>query len=137
MEASDITADTVREVLASPDPMLEALSVVLREISHDAVGAVAGMLTMMGVDPGTFPGEYLLQSLLVESEKVFKGITRDNWIKVYDSYVHIKGILEANPELKAQVEAYENTPVPSAPVETPDAEEAVDAALDALLNGKF
>jgi hypothetical protein len=100
----EINAEVIREVIANPDPMLEALSLMLKQIATETVHAVAGMLSMMGASPEMLPGEYLLQAVLVEADKVFHPIDRDNWIKIYDGYHKVKAVIEADPALKADLD---------------------------------
>lgn len=99
----NINAETVRAAVNESNPVLEALSILLGEVSRDAVSSLAGVLGMVGVPAETLPGEYLLQSILVEAEKVFKHITRERWIDIYDSYQQVKAVIDANPDLKDEV----------------------------------
>lgn len=103
MENLNITADTVRNAIQDQNPVLEALSYILKEVSHDTVFSLAAVLAQLGVDPSTMPGEYLIQAVLVEADRVFKPISREDWIKVYDAYTQIKSVIDANPELRNEI----------------------------------
>lgn len=118
----EITVDTVREAVTASDPMMEAVAILMREIARDAVGNLAGILSMTGADPTLLPGEYLLQAVLVESDKVFKPISRERWIEVYDVYHTVQGIIDANPDIK---EAYQQE------------HQVQGSPVDALLDGLF
>lgn len=102
----EVTADVVRQAMENADPVLVALSILLREVSTDAVMTLAGMLAMTGHDPSKLPGEFLVQSVLVESEKIFKHIDRESWIQIYDSYHEVKAVVDANPDLRDNIEDY-------------------------------
>lgn len=105
----EINVAQVRDAIQNADPVLEALSVILREITGGAVDALAEVLMVLGHDPSIMPGEYLVQAMLVESEKVFGSISRENWIKMFDSYTEVKAIIDANPQLKDEAMAHRGT----------------------------
>jgi hypothetical protein len=105
---SEINADMLRQVINTPDPTLEAFSMLLRSVAGDAVEAVAITLGMLGQDPAKLPGEYFAQAVLVEADKVFLPISRERWIEIFDSYHEIKNIVANDPVLKAEVEARNN-----------------------------
>lgn len=129
----EISADTIREVLSNPDPMLEALSLMLKEVAMETVFTVAGMLSVFGASPDMLPAEYLIQAVLVEADKVFHPVSRDNWIKIYDGYHQVKAVIDADPSLKAELDkAY------AAAVATVEEAAATEAKVDnALLDGDF
>lgn len=102
---TEITADTIREVLATPDPMLEALSLMLKELAADLVKDLGTVLSILGADVADLPGEYLVQAVLVESDKVLRPVTRENWIKIFDGYEQVKAVLDANPDIRDEVAA--------------------------------
>jgi len=116
MSEPNITEATVRASMENVHPVLEALSILLKEVSVDAVRNVAAVLATLGVDPTTLPGEYLMQSMLVEADRLFVAITRENWIRIYDAYQQVKAIVDSNPDLKKQFGREEAT-TPEAPPE--------------------
>jgi hypothetical protein len=126
---SEISAEQIREVISNPDPVLEALSLMLRELAGETVDALATVLSMLGTNPTQLPGEYLLQAVLVEADKVFAPVSRENWIKIYDSYKEVQRVIEANPELKSELnKSFGKAAETSAAKEDP---------FEALLDGKF
>jgi hypothetical protein len=123
----DITADTIKAAIDSPNPMMEALSNLLKTVAHAAVENLSDVLRMLGVDPVTMPGAFFAQALLVEADKAFVPISREEWINVYDSYQQIKAILAGNPDLReALYNMHDDT-----------AQAAAETPHDALLDGKF
>lgn len=133
----EINADTVRQAMADADPVLVALSILLREVSAEAVVHLAGTLAMTGHDPSKMPGEFLLQSMLVESEKVFKHIDRDSWIAIYDSYQEVKAVVDANPDLRNDVEDYANKTEKHMREAVLGLQDDTAVASDPLLDGQF
>lgn len=101
----EVNADSIRSVINTPDPVLEAFSMLLRSVAADACAAVSGALAYTGNDPSRLPGEFFAQAILVEADRVFVPITREKWIEVFDSYQNIKDIVNNDPRLKAEVEA--------------------------------
>lgn len=104
--SEEINVASVREAILNANPVLEALSIVLKEVTSDTVDVLADVLLTLGHDPQQMPGEFLLQSMLVESEKVFGHIDRENWIKIYDAYTQVKAIIDGNPELQEEVREF-------------------------------
>lgn len=101
----EINADAVRQVLSDPDPVLEALSLLLKSVAADAVEILAGTLAMIGHDPSQLPAEFFVQAVMIEAEKVFQPIGRQKWIDIYDSYQQVKTLVDNDPVLKAEVAA--------------------------------
>jgi hypothetical protein len=101
----DINVDTVRETLNDVNPAMEAVALYLKGLSRSIVGELAASLIMVDVQPAEVPAEFLVQAVLVEADRVFKGISRENWIKIYDSYTGVKAVIDAHPELKAEAKA--------------------------------
>jgi hypothetical protein len=62
----------------------------------------------------------------VEADKVFTPVSRENWIKIYDSYHQVKAVIDANPELKEQINK-----------QFAKADEAPAPRVEDLLDGKF
>lgn len=132
----EINADMVRAAMADADPMLEALSILLKSIAQESVAALAGTLSMIGQNPREMPGEFFVQAMLVEGEKVFKSITRERWIAIYDSYTRIKSLVDGDPELKAELVAHKagtEDRLERALSEKPKA----TASVESLLDGQF
>lgn len=105
----EIDANMVRQAINEPDPILEALSLLLKSVAADAVEILSATLSMMGHDPSQLPAEFFLQAVMIESEKVFKDITREKWIDIYDSYQQVKALVDADPQLKAEIQASKET----------------------------
>jgi len=101
----EVSAEQIRSVINNPDPIIDAFSMLLRSVAGDAVEAVAITLGMLGHDPRSLPGEYFAQAVLVEIDKVFVEVSREKWIEIFDSYHKIKEIVNADPQLKAEVAA--------------------------------
>lgn len=108
MSEEKITPEEIRSVMNESDPVLAALSVVLKELASETVATLAGILSFTGATPGQLPGEFLLQAVLVESDKVFKPISRDTWVSLYDTYHAVQDVLDANPDLKAEITGKHN-----------------------------
>jgi hypothetical protein len=139
---SEINAETVRSAINNADPVLEALSVVLKEVTAGAAEALVEVLGMLGHDAHQMPGEFLMQSMLVESEKTFQPISRENWIKIYDSYTEIKAIIDGNPDLQGEIVKHKESQterLTSAAASTEPVHHVVGGELkiDKLLNGDF
>lgn len=126
---TEINTDSVRAAINEPDPVLESLGLLLKEVSADMVRTLASVLAMTGHNPTGMPAEFLLQAVLVEAEKVFNPISRENWIKIYDSYQAVKAVIEANPDIQAALAARRAAlhGQAEAPAQTPDS----------LLDGQF
>lgn len=116
---SDISRESVEDAIDNVDPVLEALTMMLKELAAETVAALEAIVTLVGSDPSELPGEFLLQAVLIESDKVFQPIDRDEWIRIWDSYHEVAAIIEANPDLKAKIQG--NT----------------SNAMDKLLDGNF
>lgn len=105
----EINADMVRRAINEPDPVLEALSLLLKSVAADAVEILSSTLTMIGHDPTQLPAEFFVQAIMIESEKVFKNISREKWIDIYDSYQQVKGLVDGDPALRAEIQASKDT----------------------------
>jgi hypothetical protein len=139
---SEINAETVRSAIKNADPVLEALSVVLKEVTAGAAEALVEVLEMLGHDAHLMPGEFLMQSMLVESEKTFQPISREDWIKIYDSYTEIKAIIDGNPDLQGEIVKHWETQeerLTSAAAKSEPVHHVAGGELkiDKLLNGDF
>lgn len=131
---TEINRDSVNAAITEPDPTLEALGLLLKEVSADMVRTLASVLAMTGHNPTGMPAEFLLQAVLVEAEKVFNPISRDNWIKIYDSYHAVKAVIEANPDIQAALAARRELLRSGAQVPTGV---PVPEVVDSLLDGQF
>ena len=96
----EINYETVRSGMTDTNPAMEALSAVLRGVGHTAVHEVAAFLAAAGVDPGTMPGEYFIQAMLTEADKVFSPVDPANWGRIHEAYTQVNAVLAANPELR-------------------------------------
>lgn len=139
---SEINAETVKSAIRNADPVLEALSVVLKEVSAGAIEALSEVLAYLGHDAHLMPGEFMMQAMLVESEKSFQHISRENWIKIYDAYTEIKAIIDSNPDIQSEVVKHRETQaerLTSAAAKAEPVHHVVGGELkiDKLLNGDF
>lgn len=126
---TDITPETVHAAITSADPVLEALSILLKEIAVEAVGSLSAVIRLTGNDPALMPGEYLLQAVLVEADKVFQPVSRETWLQIYDAYHAVKAIIDANPELAESMRQHKESAISEL--------RTTESAVDALLDGQF
>lgn len=134
----EITPDTIRDVIANPNPLMEALSFLLKEIADEAVTAVESVLSVVGSDPAQLPVAFFIQAMLVEAEKHFRPIaSREEWLKIYDAYVAVKAVIESNPDIKAQLEGQLGRPVQARQVPASSLPVPSVSELENLLNGEF
>lgn len=101
--SEEINADMVRAAVVDPDPMMEALTTLLKTVATEAVAGLSTVLGMLGVDPRTMPGTFFAQAILVAADGAFLPISREDWITVYDSYEQIKEILVKNPDIREEL----------------------------------
>jgi len=127
----EINAETVRAAIHDTDPSLEALSLLLKSVAGDAVAILAGTLRMMGQNPADMPGEFFLQSVLIESERAFKPISREKWVAVYDTYMQIKAVIETNPDLQKELRSHKESAAERL------SQAVSQDSLDGLLDGDF
>lgn len=120
-----ISAESIRAAIHHPEPMMEALSSLLKSVSSEAVAGLVTILGMLGVDAKTMPGTFFAQAILVEADKAFAPISREDWILVYDSYERIKAVLAANPDIRAELAGMHAEM------------NGTDTLTDALLDGEF
>ena len=103
---SDIDLDAVRKAILGSTEAESAVAVVLRDIARQAVMELSFVLGVNGVDPAALPGEYLLQAVLCEAQRVFKAISREGWIGIFDAYTDVKAVIDGNPGLREEAVAH-------------------------------
>ena len=121
----EIDKDVVERAINDPNPVMEVLSNLLKSVATEAVGGLAQVLVMLGVDPASMPGQYFAQSMLVAADGVFGTISREDWIECYDAYLRVRKILDENPELRATL------------MEKKTGTQLAPPADDPLLSGEF
>jgi hypothetical protein len=122
----EITKATVEKAITEPEPMMDALSHLLKSVAMESTAGLASVLVMLGVDPATMPSQYFIQAMLVASDGVFQPVTREDFIACYDTYEQVRKVLEDNPDLHSALIA-----------KKAGRQEGVAAAADALLDGEF
>jgi hypothetical protein len=103
----EVSVESVRAAVQDVNPVQEAMAILMKNVAFEAVGSLAGVLSLLGQKPEDISGIFIVQATLVESERVFATISREDWIKVFDTYHAVKAIIDANSDIKESLDRHE------------------------------